>query len=959
MERRPFFSKYSPSAIKIASLYLALSTAWILLSDRVSYYLFQDSESLSTIQTFKGWLFVAVTSLVIFLLIERKFRNFAATEDALRKSEHSLQSIFRAAPIGLGVVRNRVFNTVNDRLSEMTGYSRQELLNHSSRLLYADQDEFERVGKEFEAISESEITTIETTWQRKDGTQIDVLISATLLNAQDLESGVTFTALDITERNKSAAALKESERKFALAFSASPDAVNINRLEDGLYVEINQGFMDLTGFTRKEVLGRTSLDINIWHDPKDRDRLVQALRTTGYCENLEAIFRKKDGTVATGLMSARIIELNNVPHIISITREIEKLKRAEKKILFQKKLFETMFNAITDGIVITDTDNRIRLANRGMATTFGYAPEELVGKSMEVLYEKALDFAAASRTLFNGERQHAPELYTTLYRDRYGRSFPGETFGTRLYDDADRWIGNLGIMRDITRRNEDEADLKRLKVAIEQAGEVIVITDREGLIQYTNPAFEQVTGYTREEALLQSPKILKSGMHEAPFYQELWKTISSGRTWSGRMVNRHKNGNLFTEEATISPVVDRSGEITNYVAIKRDITDQLKLEAQYQQAQKMESVGRLTGGVAHDFNNILSVIIGYSEMLLDQLEPSSSLYADVEKILEAGQRSAEIIRQLLAFSRKQTIVPRVLDLNETVAGMLKMLIRLIGEDIHLSWIPSAAATPVKMDPSQLDQILANLCVNARDAIDGVGRVTIETGTATLDREYCANNPGSVPGQYVTLVVSDDGVGMDKDVTEKIFEPFFTTKGMHGTGLGLATVYGIVKQNLGFIQVYSEPGEGTTFRIYLPIHGDEAVWKAEVKTQKPASSRGESILLVEDDQLSLEMAASMLERLNYKVFKASSPQEALQLAENNSGKIDLLITDVIMPEMNGKALSSQIVSISPGLKVLYISGYTANVIAHHGILDEGVNFLQKPFAREDLAVKIREVLDSLS
>ncbi len=842
-----FSTRYSPGAIKISLYYLIFSTLWILLSDQIILFLFEDVQSLSTAQSLKGWLFVVTTSLVIFLLLENEFKKYRGTEDSLRASEDYLSSIFRAAPIGMGVVCNRVFLSVNDRLCSMTGYSRGELLGKNSRMLYVSDEDFEFVGREkYQEIRISGTGTVETRWRHKNGHLIDVLLSSTPINRENLLAGVTFTALDITERNRATAALKESENKFALAFTASPDSVNINRLEDGLYVEINKGFTDLTGFSREDVIGKTSKEINIWHDLGDRQHLVNSLKTKGYCENLEAKFRRKDGSISTGLMSARIIPLHNVPHIISITRDIGELKRVEQEVLAQKKLFETMFNALTDGIVITDTHRRILLANKGMTTTFGYTPEELIGKTTEVLYDSTKNYLKTGKAVFNGEAAHPTELYTTSYKDKSGRSFPGETFGTKLYDNNNQWIGNLGVMRDITKRKQDEEDLERLKVAIEQAGEVIVITDTNGVIHYTNPAFERVTGYSLDEAHLQNPRILKSGLQDELFYKNLWETISSGRTWAGRLVNKHKDGSLFTEEATISPVFNNEGHIINYVSIKRDITTQLKLEAQYLQAQKMESVGRLTGGVAHDFNNILAVILGYTEMAMRQVDPTEKLHADLEKIFNAANRSADIVRQLLAFSRKQNIAPKVLDLNDTVAGMLKILSRLIGEDIDLSWNPTTHPTTVKMDPSQVDQILANLCVNARDAIDGNGKVTIETANTALDEEYCANHPGFKPGKYVTLSVSDNGCGFEKDIADKIFEPFFTTKGLLGTGLGLSTVYGIVKQNNGFINVYSEPGEGTTFKIYLPSQENETVWKTEAELVNPEVSQGETILLVEDD-----------------------------------------------------------------------------------------------------------------
>jgi len=957
MRKTQFVSKHSASAMKIAFYYLVFSCLWVLLSDQIILFLFQDIQSFSKASTYKGWFFVGTTSIALFLLFDHEVKKTRRIEDARRESEAYLNSVFRAAPIGMGVVCNRIFKTVNDRLCSMTGYSREELLENSSRMLYANDEDYDFVGREkYIQISDSGTGTVETRWKRKDGQLIDVLLSSTPINPQDLQAGVTFTALDITERTRAAEALKESENKFALAFDASPDSVNINSLKDGVYVEVNKGFTDLTGFTREDVIGKTSSEIDIWYDLTDRNRLVKSLRTTGYSENLEAKFRRKDGSLTTALMSARVISLNNVPHIISITRDIGELKRAEQEILAQKKLFETMFNAMTDAIVITDTKRQIQLTNKGLETTFGYKTEELVGMTTEVLYDNPEEYFETGKAVFNSESPQPTSFYTTLYKDKSGRSFPGETFGTKLYDNSNIWIGNLGIMRDITKRKQDEADLERLKVAIEQAGEVIVITDADGNIQYTNPAFEKATGYTLEEAHLQNPRILKSGLQDEAFYKELWETISSGQTWTGRMVNKSKDGSLYTEEATISPVINADGKIINHVAIKRDITAQLKLEEQYIQAQKMESVGRLTGGVAHDFNNILAVIIGYTEMALEKVKPTEKLHSDLEKIYDSAIRSADIVRQLLAFSRKQTIAPRVLDLNETVSGMLTMLRSLIGEDIDLAWNPTANLAPILIDPSQVDQILANLCVNARDAIDGVGKVTIETNIVTLDQEYCDNNLGFRPGEYVMLSVSDSGCGIEKDIIDKIFEPFFTTKGILGTGLGLSTVFGIVKQNNGFVNLYSELNEGTTFKIYLPTHRDEIVSKAEPMLENPGMSNGETILLVEDDKTILEMGVTMLEMLHYHVLTANTPTEALRQAEEHAGKIDLLITDVIMPEMNGKALSHQLLAISPDLKVLYMSGYTANVIAHHGILDKDIHFLQKPFSKRELSKKIKEALE---
>lgn len=364
------------------------------------------------------------------------------------------------------------------------------------------------------------------------------------------------------------------------------------------------------------------------------------------------------------------------------------------------------------------------------------------------------------------------------------------------------------------------AERERLMAAIEQSGETVVITDATGTIQYVNPAFVAVTGYSREEAVGSNPRILKSGEHDAAFYGDLWTAISSGRVWQGRMVNQRKDGSRYTEDATISPVFDADGRIANYVAVKRDVTAQLRMQARDMQAQRMESVGRLAGGVAHDYNNMIAVIVGNAELAIAKLAPGHPVRGDLEEILAAATRSAALTQQLLAFARKQPIAPKVLNLNESVEGLRTMLSRLLGEDILLVWQPAADLWAVRMDPSQLDQIVTNLCVNARDAIDTTGRITIETANARLNGSHAGRARSVDPGEFVLLSISDTGAGMDRETMNRVFEPFFTTKQEgRGTGLGLATVYGIVEQYGGWIDVDSEVGQGTTFTIYFPRHAD--------------------------------------------------------------------------------------------------------------------------------------------
>jgi two-component system, cell cycle sensor histidine kinase and response regulator CckA len=648
-------------------------------------------------------------------------------------------------------------------------------------------------------------------------------------------------------------------------------------------------------------------------------------------------------------------DLKAVSLLADVTWEIIQRKKVEEALVESEKRYRRLFESAKDGILILDARTGMVVdVNPFLTRLLGYSYDELCGKHIWDI--GTFKNISASRDSFRKLQNTSYVRYDDLPLETADGRIVEVEFISNEYCVDNRKVIQCNI-RDMTERKRADDERNRLLAAIEQTGEMIIITDPAGAIQYVNPTFERVTGYTRQEAIGQNPRMLKSGKQSPDFYKNLWNTISGGNTFMGRMINRKKDGAFFTEAATFSPVRDPAGRIVNYMAVKRDITDQLRLEQQIQQTQKMESIGRLAGGVAHDFNNMLSIIIGYTELALCKVAPSEPLHADLERMLAAARRSAAIPRQLMAFARKQTISPVILEFNETVEGIFKMIQRLIGEDIELIWLPAAQHCHVNIDPAQIDQIMVNLCVNARDAIAGVGKLTIATTMVNFDAAYCAEHTDCTPGEFVMLAVSDDGCGMDKQTIDSIFEPFFTTKEMNqGTGLGLATVFGIVKQNNGFITVYSELGKGTTFKIYLPRHSgaDESIQTKNIPEK--TANNGEKVLLVEDELDILNVVRRMLESLGYSVLAADTPGKARKLAGDHTDTIHLLISDMVMPEMNGRDLADQIRAVHPEIKTLFMSGYTADVIIQRGELEASVHFIQKPFSMHDLDVKVRATLN---
>jgi PAS domain S-box-containing protein len=518
------------------------------------------------------------------------------------------------------------------------------------------------------------------------------------------------------------------------------------------------------------------------------------------------------------------------------------------------------------------------------------------------------------------------------------------------------WQACEHVSRAISRTSMTQAQ-RQLNIAIDQTTEGVIVTDTQGIVLYVNPALERMSGYTRSEVTGKTLQILGSGEHDAAFYRQIWSTIGDNEAWHGRLLNRRKDGTRYTVDATITPLRDENGSVVNYVSILRDVTRELELEQQHQQSQKMEILGQLTAGIAHDFNNVLTAVNGYAELLQVQLPPSDPAREMVSRVLNAGQRGADLVRQLLVFSRKQANRPQIVNLNRVVTEMQSMLQRIIGEHIHLTTNTAADLWAVSADPAQIEQIVINLVVNARDAMPSGGQLVIETANVILDRNYVGGHLDARPGEHVLLSISDTGVGMIPEVKAHLFEPFFTTKGRgQGTGLGLATVYGIVKQSGGSIWVYSEEGMGTAFKIYLPRACETVPMSSHAEPVRQARGGSETILLVEDDAAVRDLAYMVLQEQGYTVLVAADGQDALRQAGSHGGPIHLLLSDVVLPDMMATGIADTVRRQFPDIKTLFMSGYSREVMARQGAPQRGAAFLQKPFSSLDLTERVRAVLD---
>ncbi len=756
-------------------------------------------------------------------------------------------------------------------------------------------------------------------------------------------------------------ALLVSEIRYRRLFESAQDGILILDAATGMITDANPYLLTLLGYSREDLVQKRVWEIGFLVDVVANEANFRELQRKDYIRYDNLALEGRDGKRhEVEFISNTYLERGQMVMQCNI-RDITERKRTERAGQESALLIERIINAIPARVFWKDKNLVYLGCNPAFAHDAGFAnPEDVIGKDDFHMgwREQAESYRADDRAVI--ESGDAKLLIEEMQTTPTGDKIALLTNKLPLRNTDGEIVGVLGTYLDITTLKQSQKSNDLLTIAVEQAAEAIIITDQTGRMVYVNPVFETITGFTRADALGQNPRMLKSGKHDEDFYRRMWSELNAGRVFRGRMINKRKDGTLYEDESTISPVRDATGKTTHYVAVKRDLSHEMHLEAQVYQSQKLVSVGRLAGGVAHDFNNLLMGIMGYVELCKEGIEPEHPIREWLDDIAECSQRSADITRQLLAFARKQVIEPRILNLNDAVESMLKLLRRLIGENVNLAWRPGRGIYAVMIDPAQLDQILANLCINARDAITGVGEIVIETECARIDADYCASHPDAIPGDYVCLSISDDGCGISKEDLAQVFEPFFTTKGLgKGTGLGLSTVYGIAKQNFGSVYAYSEPGTGSIFKVYLPEVEAESVTTHGIGKADAPRGRGETILLVEDEKSLRVTCGVFMESLGYRVIIAETPGEALTITAQHPGDIDLLLTDVIMPGMDGRQLADRICVAMPRVKVLFMSGYTADVITRRGVLDKGIHFMAKPFTLIDLARKVRELLDAVT
>jgi PAS domain S-box-containing protein len=757
----------------------------------------------------------------------------------------------------------------------------------------------------------------------------------------------------ITGQQDAENALRESESNYHTLINLAVDGILVGSRE-GIITEANERVCTMLGQPRDALIGKHIASLPFTRECLESTPFRFDLLKAGKTVVSERILLLPDS-------SEIIVEMHSkmMPNGIcqSIIRDITARKQSEKNLRELTHIQSLILDNSSLGIALVE-NREFKWVNPRLGELFKLEPDKMPGSSTRIIYYSDEEYQRIGKHAYE-ELGRGNRFDENLEFQRHdGTLFWCRLSGKALDPENPQDSGSLWMFEDISNRMKYENELLRLSTAINQSPETVVITDLDGNIEYVNPAFEKISGFGMKSVLGKNPRILKSGQQDAAFYASLWKTISSGNVWDGRLVNRRSDGMLFTEEASIAPVKDANGNITNYVAVKRDISEELIREEELRQAQKMDAVGQLAGGIAHDFNNILQGILGFSQMLEMGLDPDSAEHQSAREIRNSAKRAATLTRQLLAFSRKQPAHLESLDLNNAIRDTKALLDMLLGEAYDIVLELENGLPEILIDPGQVTQILMNLAVNARDAMPDGGRLSISTQSHAFHAEDAALIPEARPGNFVCLSVADTGLGMDSEVQKRLFEPFFTTKEIgRGTGLGLSVIYGIVKQNAGWINVYSEPWKGSCFKIFVPV-GKPDHGMAGQLSNAPENLKHRAILIVDDDQETAERIKVILHNGHYKTLVAANATEALALLHEKQGSIDLLISETELPGMRGDKLAEKMREEIPDLPVLLLSCFRDHAGRDTHMNEMHALFMDKPFTASGLMVTVHRLLENM-
>ena len=881
-------------------------------------------------------------------------------ENQLRDSEMRYRRLFEAAKDGVLLLdaETGMVTDVNPFLIELLSISHEQFLNKAVWDLGFLKDVWANKAKFLELQKTGSVRYDDLPLETADGRKVNVEFVSNIY-AVDHHNVIQCNIRDITEHKRAEAAIREQDEEYRTILKTTMEGVFILDLQ-GRFLEVNDTYCNMIGYSREELLRMSIPDVEADEKPAEVAANIQRIMQAGKAR-FERRQRRKDGTLVDLDVSVNFLSARN-GHFVCFLRDITERKRSEETLRQSEERYRTLVETTGTGYVILDLEGKVLDANPEYVRLSGHRDlNEIRGRSVTEWtadYEKEKNVKSVARCVKEGQIRNL----VLDHVDAHGKVIPMEVNATVIKEGGPPRI--LALCRDITERKRAEAALREseeeLRTILRTTMEGFSLADLQGRYLEVNDTFCSMTGYSRDELLRMSVSDLEADETGVEVATQLQRVIEEGKAQFERR-HRRKDGTPMDVDISLNFLPIHGGRLVCFI---RDITERkhaeverAALDAQLRQAQKMESIGRLAGGVAHDFNNILTGIGGYTELVLERLDAASPLREDLGEVQRLAKRAAGLTQQLLAFSRRQPLEPRILNLNDTVADTSKMLKRVIGENIDFHFAPAPDLGNVRADPGQIEQILMNLAVNSRDAMLTGGKLTIETANIELDAEYAARHGAVTPGPYVMLAVSDTGCGMDAATKERLFEPFFTTKEKgKGTGLGLATVYGIVKQHGGNIWVYSEPGKGATLKIYLPRVA-EAV--SDVKPAvEPETARGEEMILVVEDEAPVHaFAERVLKARGYAVVIARSAEEAERVFLEHGKTISLLLTDVVLPGVNGRVLYDLLKSKKPDLKALYMSGYADNAIVHQGVLDAGITFMQKPFTTETLVRKVRQVLDS--